>query len=162
MKDRPRPGWPSTGCAHGSAHWPGRCPARSWCAAGRAPAPIGPRCVACAPRPPAAAVSLGPHEHETQPHIPQVTTDELLVRTCMAADQQSLAVQLTEHAPTQAARHQHARFTAQAVLTETRDDLNQAAQMYEQVAERWAQYGHAFEHGQALLGAGRCQLRLHR
>ena len=85
-----------------------------------------------------------------------------LVRTCMAADQQTLAVQLIEHAPTQAARHQHARFTAQAVLTETRDDLNKAAQMYEQVAEQWAQYGHAFEHGQALLGAGRCQLRLHR
>ena len=85
-----------------------------------------------------------------------------LVRTCMAADQQTLAVQLIEHAPQQAARHQHARFTAQAVLTETRDDLNKAAQMYEQVAERWAQYGHAFEHGQALLGAGRCQLRLHR
>jgi tetratricopeptide (TPR) repeat protein len=85
-----------------------------------------------------------------------------LVRTCMAADQQTLAVQLIEHAPTQAARHQHARFTAQAVVTETHDDLNKAAQMYEQVAERWAQYGHTFEHGQALLGAGRCQLRLHR
>jgi hypothetical protein len=70
-----------------------------------------------------------------------------LVRTCMAADQQTLAVQLIEHAPTQAARHQHARFTAQAVVTETRDDLNKAAQMYEQVAERWAQYGHTFEQG---------------
>jgi hypothetical protein len=83
-----------------------------------------------------------------------------LVRTCTAAQEHVLAEQLIEHAPTQAARHQHARLTAQAVLTETRDDLDKAAQMYEQVAKRWARYGHALEHGQALLSAGRCQLRL--
>src|SRR5215204_1295383 len=79
MKDRPHPGWPSTGCAHGSAHWPGRPPARSWCAAGRAPAPIGPRRVACAPRPPAAAVSLDRTSMRPNPPHSQVTTDELLV-----------------------------------------------------------------------------------
>src|SRR5512133_785690 len=56
----------------------GAIPARSWCAAGRVPPPIRPRCVACAPRPPAAAVFPRPHEHETEPHISQVTTDELL------------------------------------------------------------------------------------
>src|SRR5215207_10690916 len=78
MKDRPHPGWPSTGCAHGSAHWPGRPPARSWCAAGRAPAPIGPRRVACAPRPPAAAVSLDRTSMRPNPPHSQVTTDELL------------------------------------------------------------------------------------
>jgi tetratricopeptide (TPR) repeat protein len=83
-----------------------------------------------------------------------------LVRACTAAEEPALAEQLIEHAPTQAARHQHARLTAQAVLTETRDDLGKAAQIYEQVAKRWAQYGHAFEHAQALLGAGRCRLRL--
>src|SRR6266536_1857257 len=76
---RPRPGWPSTGCAHGSARWPGRRPARSWCAAGHAPPPIAPRCVACAPRPPAGGGIPRPHQHETEPHISQVTTDELLV-----------------------------------------------------------------------------------
>src|SRR6266540_414894 len=41
-----------------SARWPGRRPARSWYAAGRAPPPIAPRCVACAPGPPTAAVYL--------------------------------------------------------------------------------------------------------
>src|SRR5215207_240666 len=81
MKDRPHPGWPSTGCAHGSAHWPGRPPARSWCAAGRAPAPIGPRRVACAPRPPAAAVSLDRTSMRPNPPHSQVTTDELLARS---------------------------------------------------------------------------------
>jgi tetratricopeptide (TPR) repeat protein len=85
-----------------------------------------------------------------------------LVRTCMAAGQQILAVQLIEHAPTRAARHQHARLTAQAVLTEARGDLHKAAGLYEQVAERWTQYGHVLERGQGLLGAGRCLLRLNR
>src|SRR5215211_4849052 len=78
MQGRLRPGWPSTGCAHGSARWPGRRRARSWCAAGRAPLPIGPRCVACAPRPPAAAGFPRPHKHETEPRISQITTDEPL------------------------------------------------------------------------------------
>src|SRR5215218_3169496 len=56
----------------------GRRLARSCCGAGRARPRIGPRRVACAPLPPAAAGFPGPHEHEAEPHMPQVTTDELL------------------------------------------------------------------------------------
>jgi class 3 adenylate cyclase/tetratricopeptide (TPR) repeat protein len=85
-----------------------------------------------------------------------------LVRTCVAADQHALAERLIDHAPTRTARHQHARLTAQAVLTETRGDLHEAARLYEQVAERWTQYGHVLERGQGLLGAGRCLVRLNR
>ena len=85
-----------------------------------------------------------------------------LVRTCIATDRHALASQLIEHAPTQAARHQNARLTAQAVLTETQGDLHRAAGLYEQVAERWTQYGHVLERGQGLLGAGRCLVRLNR
>jgi len=85
-----------------------------------------------------------------------------LVRTCIATDRHALASQLIEHAPTQAARHQNARLTAQAVLTETQGDLHKAAGLYEQVAERWTQYGHVLERGQGLLGAGRCLVRLNR
>ena len=85
-----------------------------------------------------------------------------LVRTCVAAHQYALAEQLIDHAPTRAARHQHARLTAQAVLTETRGDLHEAARLHEQVAERWTQYGHVLERGQGLLGAGRCLVRLNR
>jgi hypothetical protein len=43
-----------------------------------------------------------------------------LVRACTAAQEHILAARLIEHAPAQATRHQHARLTAQAVLTETR------------------------------------------
>jgi hypothetical protein len=85
-----------------------------------------------------------------------------LVRTCMATHQHALASQLIDHAPTRAARHQHARLTAQAVLAEAGGELHKAAGLYEQVAERWTQYGHVFERGQGLLGAGRCLVRLNR
>ena len=85
-----------------------------------------------------------------------------LVRTCMATDQHALASQLIDHAPIRAARHQYARLTAQAVLAETQGDLHKAARLYEQVAERWTQYGHVLERGQGLLGAGRCLARLNR
>jgi class 3 adenylate cyclase/tetratricopeptide (TPR) repeat protein len=85
-----------------------------------------------------------------------------LVRTCMATDQHALASQLIDHAPTRAARHQYARITAQAVLAEAQGDLHKAARLYEQVAERWTQYGHILERGQGLLGAGRCLVRLNR
>ena len=85
-----------------------------------------------------------------------------MVRTCVAADQHALAERLIDHAPTRMARHQHARLSAQAVLTETRGDLHEAARLYGQVAERWTQYGHVLERGHGLLGAGRCLVRLNR
>ena len=78
----------------------------------------------------------------------------------MATRQHALASQLIDHAPTRAARHQHARLTAQAVLAEARGDLQEAAGLYEHAAERWTQYGHVLERGQGLLGAGRCLVRL--
>ena len=85
-----------------------------------------------------------------------------LVRTCIATHQHALATQLIDHAPTRAARHQHARLTAQAVLAEALGDLHKAAGLYEQVTERWTEYGHVLERAQGLLGAGRCLVRLNR
>src|SRR6266487_3102312 len=78
MKGRPHPGWPSTGSGHGSARWPGPHPARSWYAAGHAPPPTTSPCIACAPLASCGGGIPRPHEHETKPHISQVTTDELL------------------------------------------------------------------------------------
>src|SRR5215218_9791769 len=78
MKDRPRPGWPSTGCAHGSGRWPERRLARSWCAAGPARPRTGPQHVACAPQPPTAVVSLDRTSMRPNPTSPQITADELL------------------------------------------------------------------------------------
>jgi class 3 adenylate cyclase/tetratricopeptide (TPR) repeat protein len=85
-----------------------------------------------------------------------------VVRICMATHQHALASRLIDHAPTRAARHRHARLTARAVLTEAQGDLDNAARLYAQAAERWTRYGHVLERGQGLLGAGRCLLRLNR
>src|SRR4029434_1353540 len=89
MKGQPGPGWPSTGSAHESARWPGRRPARSWCAAGRAPLRLGPRRVACAPQPPTSVGPLEPHEDECPTPNTQLKADELLVRDGWAADDAS-------------------------------------------------------------------------
>ena len=47
---------------------------------------------------------------------------------------------------------------ARAVLAEARNDLPGAAELYAASAERWAEYGYVLEHGEALLGAGRCRM----
>jgi hypothetical protein len=36
----------------------------------------------------------------------------------------------------------------------------EAARLYDEVARRWAEYGHVLEHGQALFGLGRNMLRV--
>jgi class 3 adenylate cyclase/tetratricopeptide (TPR) repeat protein len=61
-----------------------------------------------------------------------------------------------------AARHQCCIVTAEANLTEAEGGLEQALELYVTAAERWAQFGHVPERGQALLGAGRCLLSLGR
>jgi hypothetical protein len=48
------------------------------------------------------------------------------------------------------------------VIAEASGDLDRAARAYGQAATRWAEYGHRFECGRALLGLGRCLLLQHR
>lgn len=50
--------------------------------------------------------------------------------------------------------------TALAVQAETDGDLGDAAVRYGEAAAGWSAYGHVLEHGLALLGAGRCLVRL--
>jgi hypothetical protein len=51
-------------------------------------------------------------------------------------------------------------MAARAILAEARGEVEEAARLYEQVAERWARFGVVPERAYALLGAGRCLLRL--
>jgi hypothetical protein len=39
---------------------------------------------------------------------------------------------------------------------EARGEIERAADLYREAAERWAEFGHVPERGQALLGLGRC------
>lgn len=60
------------------------------------------------------------------------------------------------------ARFQHTAATVAAMVAEAREELEEAARRYDEVGSAWEGYGFALEHGQALLGAGRCLARLRR
>src|SRR5439155_24559393 len=57
-------------------------------------------------------------------------------------------------------RHRLSVLAARAVLAEARGEHHQAAARYAKAADGWQAYGHLLEHGQALLGLGRCRLAL--
>jgi class 3 adenylate cyclase len=76
-----------------------------------------------------------------------------VARICAAAGRPELA-----DAP--AARCRHCLATAGAVLAEAAGDLEAAADRYDDAAAQWGGFGVVLEHGQALLGLGRCATRL--
>jgi class 3 adenylate cyclase/tetratricopeptide (TPR) repeat protein len=80
------------------------------------------------------------------------------IRVCAAVGATSLAENLLEGIEVVAARHRHAVHAARAVLAETQGQLDQSLTLYEETAERWAEFGFVLEHGYALLGGGRCLL----
>jgi tetratricopeptide (TPR) repeat protein len=98
-------------------------------------------------------------EHSAWPWAKQLPD---LVRLCLATGRRRLARDLVHRAQSPAARHRHAHRTAQAVMAEASGDQDRAAQAYGEAATRWADYGHLFERGRALLGLGRCLLLQHR
>ena len=51
-------------------------------------------------------------------------------------------------------------LTGQAILAEAKGDTEQARNLYEQAAQRWADYGFVLEEGQAHLGFSRCLIAL--
>jgi predicted ATPase/DNA-binding SARP family transcriptional activator len=99
------------------------------------------------------ATREGPVRYRAYP-LPNV------VRLCVAAHQLSLAQRLLDGVEVRAARLQHCVATARAVLTEARGDLGSALRLHADAAERWRSYGSVSEHGHALLGMGRCLVRL--
>ena len=70
------------------------------------------------------------------------------------------AERLLESARGSAARDRYAVLTGGAVLAEARGELEGAAAHYIEAAAAWGDFGHALEHGQALLGLGHCRLAL--
>ena len=84
------------------------------------------------------------------------------LRVSVGAGAIRLAERLLDQSDHPAARHQHSVLASRAVLTEARGGLDSASALYARVAEDWASYGFALEHGQAALGAGRCLVALAR
>jgi class 3 adenylate cyclase/tetratricopeptide (TPR) repeat protein len=89
-------------------------------------------------------------------HLPEA------LRVSVAAGAIPLAERLLDTSGHRAARHQHSVLAGRAVLTEAHGRLEEAGALYARVAEDWARYGFALEHGQAALGAGRCLVALDR
>jgi hypothetical protein len=83
-----------------------------------------------------------------------------LVRVCVTAGELDRAAALIGDAQPAVLRHQLSVLTARAVLAEAQGDLRDAAARYAEAADSWQAYGHVLEHGQALLGLGRCRLTL--
>jgi class 3 adenylate cyclase/tetratricopeptide (TPR) repeat protein len=87
-------------------------------------------------------------------HLPEV------LRVSTAAEASLLAESLLEGTEVVTASHRHAVHAARAVLAEAHGQLEQSLGLYEETAERWAEFGFVLEQGYALLGAGRCLLAL--
>jgi tetratricopeptide (TPR) repeat protein len=101
----------------------------------------------------AAATRHAPASYRAQP-LPD------LVRICVAAGELELAEQLVNDVEVHPARAQHALLTAQAALAEAKGEFKEASKLYAEAVERWSRFGIVFEHGQTLLGLGRCLTRL--
>jgi class 3 adenylate cyclase/tetratricopeptide (TPR) repeat protein len=85
-----------------------------------------------------------------------------MIRVLVASGQVKEAEALVEESSSRAIglRQENSVLTGQALLDETRGDSAGAATRYGELAERWRGFGNVLEHGHALLGAGRCLVRL--
>jgi tetratricopeptide (TPR) repeat protein len=83
-----------------------------------------------------------------------------LVRLCVAAGDNPMASKLIEQAEAFTTRHRLSLASARAALQEAFGMLEEASALYEEAIPGWTEYGHVVETGRALLGAGRCRLRM--
>jgi class 3 adenylate cyclase/tetratricopeptide (TPR) repeat protein len=95
-----------------------------------------------------------PHHRTLQMH--------LVARACIGVTAAELGRRLLEGCSPIATRHRCCLLMAEATLAEAEGRLEPALDQYDQAAERWTEYGHVLERGQAHLGAGRCLLGLGR
>jgi class 3 adenylate cyclase/tetratricopeptide (TPR) repeat protein len=85
-----------------------------------------------------------------------------MVRTALGLGEQELAGRLVAGVYPRYPYAEHALVAANAALTETRADLQAAAEAYADAADRWERFGVVPEQAFALLGQGRCLLELAR
>jgi class 3 adenylate cyclase/tetratricopeptide (TPR) repeat protein len=84
------------------------------------------------------------------------------VRTALQLGQPELAERLAEGCEFRTPRCRHAQVAVNAALAEARADLDTAMSGYADAARRWAGFGMVVEEAYALLGEGRCRVRLSR
>jgi class 3 adenylate cyclase/tetratricopeptide (TPR) repeat protein len=79
-----------------------------------------------------------------------------LLRTALGLGDTALARRLMDGAEPRTPAAAHSLASAQAQLTEAAGELAAAAELYEQAASRWREFGSVPERAYALLGEGRC------
>jgi tetratricopeptide (TPR) repeat protein len=102
-------------------------------------------------------VEATPHVRETPAYSSALPS---MVRTAVAAGDPSLAERLAHGVRTPHPYFDLAAMAARATLAEARGDVAEASKLYQQVAGRCERFGVVPERAYALLGAGRCLLRL--
>jgi tetratricopeptide (TPR) repeat protein len=78
------------------------------------------------------------------------------VRTAVALGEQTLGEELIANIEPVLEREVNAVIGGRAILAEAAGEPERAAELYRQVAERWAAYGYVVERAHALAGLGRC------
>ncbi len=135
---------------------------------------MGPSIVSCLGISAIARASLGQTEAsralltdvEAYPNSKAFTSESGLlpwmVRTAVAIGDLRLAEEFVAAPEPRYPYDQHSVVSARAVTTEARGDLPAAAEQYADAAGRWERFGVVPEQAFALLGQGRCLLRLDR
>jgi class 3 adenylate cyclase/tetratricopeptide (TPR) repeat protein len=85
-----------------------------------------------------------------------------LLRVALALDDPILAERLAAGTEPTTPLGEHALASTHAQFAEAAGDHTAAAQLYQQAAERWRQFGNIPERAYALLGQGRCLVALGR
>ena len=85
-----------------------------------------------------------------------------MVRTALGFGEPAIAERLVSRLEPRYPYAEHALVAANAALTEAGGDLRAAAGAYADAADRWERFGVVPEQGFALLGEGRCLIRLSR
>lgn len=84
------------------------------------------------------------------------------VRVGLAVGDLPLAMRMLEGTTRVPRRNEATSLSARAALAEARRELREALELHTAAGELWARFGHASEHGQALLGRGRTLVLLGR
>lgn len=85
-----------------------------------------------------------------------------IARVCAAAKALDVGRRIVVDLDVAAGSHKHAVVTANAVLAEAESNLEEALGAYTEAEARWREFGHVPEEGCALMGQGRCLVRLQR
>lgn len=82
------------------------------------------------------------------------------IRLAIELGHVELAEVLLERSGTLTVRQQHAQVSGRALLAEAAGHQKEALGLFEESMRRWTEFGNVPERGHALLGQGRCLLRL--